>query len=145
MENVGFLALVVAFTLPPLIRPGFAGAPSPSGEGFGAGELGGWSGEPTWSAGACPRPTKGTFTLPKLLSRIEPGDPLRWWSIARVTGSNCQRPLAASPRGRAEWGRSVLGRFFLFPGICGLQNGGRFGIMGSRKFIGGERIRLCTI
>ena len=45
---------------PFLIRPGFAGPPSPPGEGFGAVELGGCRGKPTWSAGACPRPTKGT-------------------------------------------------------------------------------------
>ena len=45
-----FLALVVAFTLPPLIRPGFAGPPSPEGEGFGAGELGGCRGKSTLAA-----------------------------------------------------------------------------------------------
>ena len=58
-----FLALVVDFTLPPLIRQPFGLAPSPSGEGFGAVELGWWSGKLTWSAGACPRPTKGTSDL----------------------------------------------------------------------------------
>ena len=55
-----FLALVVAFTLRPLIRPDFAGPPSPEGEGLGAMELGGCRGKPTLAAGACPRPTKGT-------------------------------------------------------------------------------------
>ena len=74
-ENVGFLLLVVAFTLPPLIRPGFAGPPSPEGEGFGAVELGDCLRKRTGSAGACPRPTKGTFSLFKLLSYIELGDP----------------------------------------------------------------------
>ena len=55
-----FLALVVAFTLRPLIRPGFAGPPSPEGEGFGAVDLGRCRGKLPWAAGACPRPTKGT-------------------------------------------------------------------------------------
>ncbi len=94
-EHGGFLLLVVAFTLPPLIRPGFAGPPSPEGEGFGAVELGDCLRKRTGSAGACPRPTKGTFSLFKLLSHIEPGDPLRCGSTNRVTGSHCQRPLAA--------------------------------------------------
>ena len=85
-ENVGFLLLVVAFTLPPLIRPGSAGPPSPEGEGFGEVELGDCLRKRTGSAGACPRPTKGIFSLFKLLSRNEPGDPLRWWSTARVSG-----------------------------------------------------------
>ena len=35
-----FSALVVAFTLPPLIRHPFGLPPSPEGEGFGAVELG---------------------------------------------------------------------------------------------------------
>ena len=47
-----FSALVVAFTLPPLIRQPFGLPPSPEGEGFCAGELGWWSGKLTWSAGA---------------------------------------------------------------------------------------------
>ena len=51
-EIVGFLALAVGFPLRPLIRPGFAGPPSPEGEGFGAVELGGCRGETTWAAGA---------------------------------------------------------------------------------------------
>ena len=37
--------------------------PSPDGEGFGAAELGGCRGEPTWSAGACPRPTHSVRSL----------------------------------------------------------------------------------
>ena len=74
-ENVGFLPLVVAFTLPPLIRPGFAGPPSPEGEGFGAVEPGNCLRKSTGSAGACPRPTNGAFPLFKLLSRNEPGAP----------------------------------------------------------------------
>ncbi len=41
---------------PFLIRLACGEPPSPEGEGFGAAELGGWSGEPTWAAGACPRP-----------------------------------------------------------------------------------------
>ena len=94
-EKVGFLPLVVAFTLPPLIRPGFAGPPFPEGEGFGAVEPGNCLRKRTGSAGACPRPTKGTFSLFKLLSHIEPGAPLRWWPTARVSVSHCQRPLAA--------------------------------------------------
>ncbi len=48
--NVGFLALVVAFTLPPLIRLACGEPPSPEGEGFGAVELGGCSGKLTWAA-----------------------------------------------------------------------------------------------
>ena len=47
-----FLALAVSFTLPPLIRQPFGLPPSPEGEGFGAVELGWWSGKLTWSAGA---------------------------------------------------------------------------------------------
>ena len=83
-----FLALVVAFTLRPLIRPGFAGPPSPEGEGFGAVELGGWSGELTWSAGACPRPTHTYPVRIRPPPCNEPGDSLRLWSIARVIGSH---------------------------------------------------------
>ena len=49
-----FLALVVAFTLPPLIRQPFGLPPSPEGEGFGAVELGRCRGKLTWAAGACP-------------------------------------------------------------------------------------------
>ena len=82
-----FLALVVAFTLRPLIRPGFAGPPSPEGEGFGAVELGRCGRKPTWAAGACPRPTKGASLLSKLLSRNEPGDPQRCGSTTRVSAS----------------------------------------------------------
>ena len=88
---------------------------------FLCGELGRCRGEPTWSAGACPPPyAQCTFTLSKLLSRIEsgapqrwwsttrvadsqltaaarrPGDPQRWWSTTRASGPNCQRPLAAA-------------------------------------------------
>ena len=55
-----FFALVVAFTLPPLIRHPFGLPPSPEGEGFGAVDLGRCRGKPTWAAGACPRPMKGT-------------------------------------------------------------------------------------
>ena len=69
-----YLALVVTFTLPPLIRQPFGLPPSPEGEGFGAVELGRCRGKLTWAAGACPRPTKGMFPFPKLLSGIEPGD-----------------------------------------------------------------------
>ena len=47
-----FLALVVVFTLRPLIRLACGEPPSPSGEGFGAGELGRYSDKPTWAAGA---------------------------------------------------------------------------------------------
>ena len=99
----------------PLIRHGFAVPPSPEGEGFGAVELGRCGGKPTGAAGACPRPTKGTFPLLKQLSCSEPGDPLRWWSITRVAGSPLtaaarRLPLsvgfaASSPRGRAKWER----------------------------------------
>ena len=49
------------FYAAPLIRHGFAVPPSPEGEGFGAVEPGRCRGKPTWAAGACPRPTKGTF------------------------------------------------------------------------------------
>ncbi len=97
-EGEGFgavLALVVTFTLPPLIRQPFGLPPSPEGEGFGAVELGRCRGKLTWAAGACPRPTHGCTPFPKLLSRIKPGDPLRWWSTTSVSVSNCQRPLAA--------------------------------------------------
>ena len=113
-ENVGFLLLVVAFTLPPLIRPGFAGPPSPEGEGFGAGEPGNCLRKRTGSVGACPRPTNGAFPLFKLLSHIEPGDPLRCGSTARVVGSHCQRPLAAlaSPSGRGGTAQAVTERAF---------------------------------
>ena len=90
-----FLALVVDFTLPPLIRQPFGLPPSPEGEGFGAVELGRCRGKLTWAAGACPRPTHGCTPFPKLLSRIEPGDPQWRGSTTRITGSNCQRPLAA--------------------------------------------------
>ena len=90
-----FLALVVAFTLPPLIRQPFGLPPSPEGEGFGAVELGRCRDKPTLAAGACPRPTHGCTPFPKLLSRIEPGDPQWRGSTTRITGSNCQRPLAA--------------------------------------------------
>ncbi len=83
-----FLALVVAFTLPPLIRQPFGLPPSPEGEGFGAVVLGRCRGEPTWAAGACPRPTKGAFRLSKLLSGNEPGDPQWCGSTARATGSH---------------------------------------------------------
>ena len=91
-----YLALVVTFTLPPLIRQPFGLPPSPEGEGFGAVELGRCRGEPTWSAGACPRPTKSMLLLFKLLSRNEPGDPLGCGFTTWVTGSHCQRPLAAA-------------------------------------------------
>ncbi len=84
-----------SFHAAPLIRHGFAVPPSPEGEGFGAVELDGCRGKPTLAAGACPRPTKDTFLLPKLLSGNEPGDPQRCGSTARVAGSHCQRPLAA--------------------------------------------------
>ncbi len=83
-----FLALVVAFTLRPLIRQPFGLPPSPEGEGLGGVELGGCRGKPTLAAGACPRPTKDTSLLSKLLSRNEPGDPQRCGSIARVAGSH---------------------------------------------------------
>ena len=58
-----YLALVVTFTLPPLIRQPFGLPPSPEGEGFGAVELGRCRGEPTWAAGACPRPTHSVRSL----------------------------------------------------------------------------------
>ena len=72
--------------------------------------------------GHAPALRTGALLLSKLLSRIEPGD-LQWrGSTARVTGSHCQRPLAAplrrkseifasSPRRRAKWGvfRSWVG------------------------------------
>ena len=83
-----FLALVVVFTLRPLIRLACGEPPSPEGEGFGAVQPWMCYGKPTWAAGACPRPTHGCTLFPKLLSRIEPGDPLRWWFTARVTVSN---------------------------------------------------------
>ena len=83
-----FLALVVDFTLPPLIRQPFGLPPSPEGEGFGAVELGRCRGILTWAAGACPRPTKGTFSFPKLLSCNEPGDPLRSWFTTSASVSN---------------------------------------------------------
>ena len=115
-----YLALVVTFTLPPLIRQPFGLPPSPEGEGFGAVILVRCRGEPTWSAGACPRPTKSMFLLSKLLSRNEPGAPQRrgfnarvsdsqltvaarrpgapqWWRFTTwVADPNCQRPLAAA-------------------------------------------------
>ena len=71
----------------PLIRHGFAVPPSPEGEGFGAVELWRCGGKTTGAAGACPRPTKGTSLLIRLLSCNEPGDPQRWWSTTRVTVS----------------------------------------------------------
>ena len=107
---MGFLALVVAFTLPPLIRLACGEPPSPSGEGFGAGELGGCRGEPTWAAGACPRPTHGCTPFPKLLSRIEPGDPQRCGSTARVAVSNRQRRHAALPLPLGEVPSAHTGR-----------------------------------
>ena len=86
--NVGFLALVVDFMLPPLIRHGFAVPPSPEGEGFGAVE------NPRGRRGHAP--ALRTVNIPiRFLSGIEPGDPQRWWSTTRVSGSHCQRPLAA--------------------------------------------------
>ena len=81
-------ASVAIFTLRPLIRLACGEPPSPEGEGFGAVELGGCRGKPTLAAGACPRPTKGTCSFPKLLSCNEPGDTLRWRSTDRVSGSN---------------------------------------------------------
>ena len=71
----------------PLIRLACGEPPSPEGEGFGAVELGGGRGNPTWAAGAASALRTGALLLPKLLSRIEPGDPLRRWFTARVTDS----------------------------------------------------------
>ena len=68
-----FLALVVDFTLPPLIRQPFGLPPSPEGEGFGAVELGRCRRKLTWAAGACPRPTKGMFLFPNPIERYRTG------------------------------------------------------------------------
>ena len=68
-----FLALVVDFTLPPLIRQPFGLPPSPEGEGFGAVDLGRCRGKLTWAAGACPRPTKGMFLFPNPIERYRTG------------------------------------------------------------------------
>ena len=89
----------------PLIRLACGEPPSPEGEGFGAVELGGGRGKPTWAAGACPRPTKGTSILTKLLTDNEPGGPQRWWSTARVADLHCQRPLAARRPCLSLWER----------------------------------------
>ena len=72
----------------------------PPGEGFFVrqlprNELGSFRGRRTGAAGACPRPTKSTSLLSKLLSRNEPGDTQRWRFTTRVSGSNCQRRHAA--------------------------------------------------
>ena len=107
------LALAVDFTLPPLIRLACGETPSPEGEGFGV-EFGRCRGEPTWSARACPRPTKGTSLLPKLLSHNEPGDPLRWRFTTRVADSplTAAARRLASPFGRgaqcAHWAERVF-------------------------------------
>ena len=53
------LALAVVFAVLPLIRQPFGLPPSPEGEGFGAAQPRMCYGKPTWSAGACPRPTHG--------------------------------------------------------------------------------------
>ena len=75
---------------------GFAASAPKERDKWGAAELGRCRGKPTWSAGACPRPTKSMFLLSKLLSRIESGDP-QWWRFTTwVAGPNCQRPLAAA-------------------------------------------------
>ena len=126
--------LAVTFTLHPSSVTAIAVPPSPEGEGFGAVELGRCRGKRTQAAGACPRPTKGTFSFPKLLSCNEPGDtqwrrsttritgsncrrrhaarvtPQRCGSIARVTGSNCQRSLAALPLPLGEVPSAHTGR-----------------------------------
>ena len=73
---------------PFLIRLACGEPPSPPGEGFGAVQPWMCYGKLTWAAGACPRPTKGTFFFPKLLSSIEPGDTQWRGSTARVSGSN---------------------------------------------------------
>ena len=119
--------------------------------------------------GGMPPPYARVHSVSKIIEPYRTGWPPKVWVYRQgsslestaatgrlVIASGGTPPLsvgfaASSPRGRAKWGgfcswvRFVLAWFFLFPGICGLQNGGRFGIMGSRKFIGGERIRLCTI
>ena len=59
-----FLARVVAYTLPPLIRQPFGLPPSPEGEGFGAVELGRCRGKLTWAAGACPPPYERYVLFP---------------------------------------------------------------------------------
>ena len=83
---------------PFLIRLACGEPPSPRGKGFGGhlhvSNRGTAGVEPRWSAGACPRPTKSTSLLSKLLSCNESGDPQRRWSTARVSGS----PLSAAAR-----------------------------------------------
>ncbi len=59
-----FLALAVAFTLPPLIRLACGEPPSPEWEGFGAEEFGGCRGKLTWAAGAASALRKTRFFFP---------------------------------------------------------------------------------
>ena len=108
--SVGFLALVVVFALLPLIRLASGEPPSPEGEGFGAVELGGCRGKPTLAAGACPRPTKGSYLSLKLPSYNEPGDPQRWRFTIRVTVSNRQRRHVALPLPLGEVPSAHTGR-----------------------------------
>ena len=72
------------------------GDSSPRGRAkLGAVELGRYRDKPTLAAGACPRPTKGSYLSLKLSPCTEPGDPLRWWFTTRVAVSNRQRRHAA--------------------------------------------------
>ena len=78
---------------PFLIRPGFAGPPSPRGKDFLSvnyqvtnwGTAGGYS---RGRRGRAPALRKVRPFYPKLLRCNEPGDPQRWWSTTRVTGSH---------------------------------------------------------
>ena len=113
---------------PFLIRPGFAGPPSPRGKDFLSvnyqvtnwGTAGGYS---RGRRGRAPALRKVRPFYPKLLRCNEPGAPQRWWSTARVAGSNRLRRHVAS---RRRIGCLGLGCGRRIPGLGhgGLPGGG---------------------
>ncbi len=100
------LPLVGIFTLrPSSVSPAASHLP-PRGKALVRWNLVGAGGNPRGRRGHTPALRTGALLLPKLLSRIEPGDLLGWWSAARVT----VLPLTAAARPKTSVHHPVTNR-----------------------------------
>ena len=100
------MPLVGIFTLrPSSVSPAASHLP-PRGKALVRWNLVGAGGNPRGRRGHAPALRTGALLLPKLLSRIEPGDLLGWWSAARVT----VLPLTAAARPKTSVHHPVTNR-----------------------------------